>query len=81
MKLVLCRSEEFELDLGTMVPDPKTGRYDKSDWKGGSSTLYEYTFDLETGATEEVSPIAEHLSTLSEMRRLGCPCAHLAGSL
>lgn len=52
MKLIACRTEEFDLDLGKVQRNAE-GRYDLAEWRGGSSTLYEYTFDLDSGATEE----------------------------
>lgn len=52
VKLLACRQEEFDLDIGKIARKPGGGM-DFSGWKGGASKLFEYTFDLETGATHE----------------------------
>lgn len=41
------------MDIGKITKGPD-GRYSNiGEWRGGASTLYEYTFDLESGATTE----------------------------
>lgn len=68
MKLIACRTEEFDLGLGTLVRDPQTGRFSAGDWKGGNSVVWEYTFDLETGATTEVRTAAASCRLLLRLR-------------